>query len=70
MSCLALTAHGSMAVYRYCFDDERDAIVPSVGYHKDSNGFLAYRFGPMLEEKVERRLDVAVTRARPRLMLV
>ena len=50
--------------------DERDAIVLSVGYHKDTNGNLPYRFGPILQEGGERRLNVAVTRARSQLTLV
>lgn len=50
--------------------DERDVIILSVGYHKDSRGNLPYRFGPILQEGGERRLNVAVTRARTRLTLV
>ena len=50
--------------------DERDAIILSVGYHKDINGNLPYRFGPILQEGGERRLNVAVTRARLSLTLV
>ena len=50
--------------------DERDAIILSVGYHKDVNGKLPYRFGPILQEGGERRLNVAVTRARFRLTLI
>ena len=50
--------------------DERDAIILSVGYHKDPNGNLPYRFGPILQEGGERRLNVAVTRARSKLTLV
>ena len=50
--------------------DERDVIILSVGYHKDVNGNLPYRFGPILQDGGERRLNVAVTRARSRLTLV
>ena len=50
--------------------DEREAIILSVGYHKDANGRLPYRFGPLLQEGGERRLNVAITRARARLTLV
>ena len=50
--------------------DERDNIILSVGYHKDANGNLPYRFGPILQEGGERRLNVAVTRARSRLTIV
>lgn len=50
--------------------DERDAIILSVGYHKDANGRLPYRFGPLNQEDGERRLNVAVTRARSRVDVV
>ena len=50
--------------------DERDAIILSVGYHKAANGSLPHRFGPLNQEGGERRLNVAVTRARSRMHLV
>lgn len=50
--------------------DERDAIILSVGYTKQYDGRLLYRFGPLTNEGGERRLNVAVTRARRRLTLV
>lgn len=50
--------------------DERDAIILSVGYGKQADGRLPYRFGPLLQQGGERRLNVAVTRARRRLTLV
>ena len=50
--------------------DERDAIILSVGYGKDRSGKLPYRFGPLLTEGGERRLNVAVTRARRRMTVV
>lgn len=50
--------------------DERDVIILSVGYHKDANGRLPYRFGPLNQEGGERRLNVAVTRARSRIEVV
>ena len=50
--------------------DERDAIILSVGYHKAANGTLPYRFGPLNQNGGERRLNVAVTRARSRVHLV
>jgi very-short-patch-repair endonuclease len=50
--------------------DERDAIILSIGYGKDRAGNLPYRFGPLLYDGGERRLNVAITRARHRLILV
>lgn len=50
--------------------DERDAILLSIGYGKDRFGKLAMRFGPINHEGGHRRLNVAVTRARKRVMLV
>ena len=50
--------------------DERDAIILSVGYGKNSDGRLMYRFGPLNAEGGERRLNVAATRARRRMTVV
>jgi very-short-patch-repair endonuclease len=50
--------------------DERDAIILTIGYGKDSSGRLLYRFGPLLQEGGERRLNVAITRARNRMTVV
>ena len=50
--------------------DERDAIILSTGYGKNDAGQLVYRFGPLLQEGGERRLNVAITRARQRMTVV
>ena len=50
--------------------DERDAIILSIGYGKDRAGKLVYRFGPLLYDGGERRLNVAVTRAKRRITVV
>lgn len=50
--------------------DERDAILLSIGYGKNEAGDLPYRFGPLLQEGGERRLNVAITRARRRMTVV
>jgi very-short-patch-repair endonuclease len=50
--------------------DERDTIILSIGYGKDRLGRLPHRFGPLNQEGGERRLNVAVTRARRRLVVV
>jgi very-short-patch-repair endonuclease len=44
--------------------DERDVIVLSVGYGPDETGKVMMRFGPLNRQGGERRLNVAVTRAR------
>lgn len=50
--------------------DERDAIILSIGYGKDDTGQLVYRFGPLLQDGGERRLNVAITRARDQMIVV
>lgn len=50
--------------------DERDAIILSVGYGKSANGSLPHRFGPLNQAGGERRLNVAITRARSRMTFV
>lgn len=63
---------------QYCFvknleqvqGDERDAIILSIGYGKSANGTLPLRFGPLLKDGGERRLNVAVTRAKSRITLL
>lgn len=50
--------------------DERDAIILTIGYGKNADGRLLYRFGPLNNQGGERRLNVAVTRAKRRLTLV
>ncbi len=46
--------------------DERDVLIFSVGYGKDKFGRLTMNFGPLNGAGGERRLNVAVTRARKR----
>ncbi len=50
--------------------DERDAIILTVGYGKGPDGRMRYRFGPLLQQGGERRLNVAITRARSRMTVV
>ena len=50
--------------------DERDAIILTVGYGKSPDGRMQYRFGPINNEGGERRLNVAITRARNRMTVV
>jgi very-short-patch-repair endonuclease len=50
--------------------DERDAIILTIGYGKSADGRMQYRFGPLNTEGGERRLNVAVTRSRSRMVAV
>jgi hypothetical protein len=50
--------------------DEREAIILSIGYAKTADGRLLRRFGPINLEGGERRLNVAVTRSRRRMIVV
>ena len=44
--------------------DERDVILFSIGYGPDKNGHVSMNFGPLNNNGGERRLNVAVSRAR------
>lgn len=46
--------------------DERDVIFISVGYGRNSSGYLAMRFGPLSADGGERRLNVLISRAKSR----
>ena len=46
--------------------DERDVIFISVGYARDTSGYMAMNFGPLSIEGGERRLNVLISRARER----
>ena len=50
--------------------DERDTIIFSIGYGKDANGRMVQNFGPINKDGGERRLNVAVTRAKYNFKLV
>ncbi len=49
--------------------DERDAIYFSICYGKDANGTFAMNFGPLNRPGGERRLNVAVTRAKEKVVV-
>ncbi|MCD8079585.1 MAG: AAA domain-containing protein [Bacteroides sp.] len=50
--------------------DERDTIIFSIGYAKDTNGMMYMNFGPLNRPGGERRLNVAITRAKYNVKLV
>ena len=50
--------------------DERDVMLFSLGYGRDETGRFLLNFGPLNNPGGERRLNVAVTRARRRVALV
>ncbi len=50
--------------------DERDIIIFSIGYAPDEKGKLKLHFGSLNAQKGENRLNVAVTRAREKIIVV
>ena len=48
---------------------ERDVILFSIAFSKDDNGKLSRNFGPLVQSGGERRLNVAVTRARRQVLV-
>ena len=50
--------------------DERDTIIFSIGYAKDDSGVFRNQFGPLGKAGGERRLNVAITRAKYNVKLV
>ncbi len=50
--------------------DERDVLIFSIGYGRDRFGKLTMHFGPINQPGGERRLNVAVTRARKKVIVV
>lgn len=50
--------------------DERDTIIFSIGYAKDNAGVFRMNFGPLSKSGGERRLNVAITRAKYNVKLV
>ena len=49
--------------------DERDVILFSIGYGPDKNGKVSMNFGPLNNKGGERRLNVAVSRARYEMLI-
>jgi very-short-patch-repair endonuclease len=50
--------------------DERDVMIFSIGYGRDFKDRITMNFGPLNKPGGERRLNVAVTRAREKIVLV
>jgi superfamily I DNA and/or RNA helicase len=50
--------------------DERDIILISIGYGKDSSGKLSYHFGPLNRDGGYKRLNVAITRSRFKTVVI
>ena len=50
--------------------DERDVMIFSVGYGRDQQGQMTLNFGPLNKAGGERRLNVAITRAREKTVLI
>lgn len=49
--------------------DEREVVFFSIGYGRDEHGKFAMRFGPVGQSGGERRLNVAITRAKQELIV-
>ena len=49
--------------------DERDVILFSIGYAPDAEGKFSMNFGPLNRQGGERRLNVAITRAREQVVV-
>ncbi|WP_292593027.1 AAA domain-containing protein, partial [Mesotoga sp. UBA5825] len=50
--------------------DERDEMIFSIGYGRDASGKLTMNFGPLNKNGGERRLNVAITRAKRKVTVV
>src|SRR6185437_1035268 len=50
--------------------DERDIIIFSIGYARNEEGKFYLRFGPLAQEGGEKRLNVAISRAREKIIIV
>lgn len=50
--------------------DERDIIIFSIGYARNEEGKFYLRFGPLGQEGGEKRLNVAISRAREKIIIV
>lgn len=50
--------------------DERDVMIFSIGYGPDENGRMTLNFGPITKEGGYKRLNVAITRAREKNIVV
>lgn len=50
--------------------DERDIIIFSIGYAPDENGKMNLHFGSLNVQKGENRLNVAITRAKEKIIIV
>lgn len=50
--------------------DERDTIIISTGYARNSQGKLYYFFGPLLTQRGENRLNVLMSRAREAIVFI
>ena len=50
--------------------DERDEMIFSIGYGRDASGKLTMNFGPLNKNGGERRLNVAITRAKKKVTVV
>ena len=50
--------------------DERDVIIISIGFARNEQGVIRYQFGPINQDVGRRRLNVLITRARDKIVVV
>jgi len=50
--------------------DERDTVILSIGYGRNAEGKVVYRFGPINQENGNRRLNVAASRAKEEMIII
>lgn len=50
--------------------DQRDVMIISIGFAKDEHGNLSHNFGPINQEVGKRRINVLITRAKNKIVVV
>ena len=56
-------------IFSICYGDERDVIIFSICYGPNKDGKISFNFGPLSNAGGEKRLNVAVSRAREEMIV-